>query len=218
MAISTFFSTPFYRERIDAKELSGQLKTTCLKLGTADYEKPNPPQGKTENVFESRFDFLELEDPSIIRLKSEITRRLISVIATVNNADPTSFWTLPFRCHSWFHITTFGGYFRPHTHPLASWSAVYCVDRGSPAVELSNGQRGDVVFYDPRGNASMFLDRTNRQMRRELSFNSFKISLETGDLLIFPSYLTHFVEPYMGKRERITVAANFWVEEYGNAE
>ena len=86
---------------------------------------------------------------------------------------------------------------------------VYCAARGDLLPD-NPFNRGDIVFYDPRSNASMFLDPSNRNMRRELSFNSFKIALEDGDLLIFPSYLTHFIEPYVGESERITVAANFW--------
>ena len=108
------------------------------------------------------------------------------------------------------HVTTKGGYFRAHTHPLASWSVVFCARRGDD-LHNSPGNQGDLVFYDPRTNASMFLDPANRNMRRELSFNSFKINVQDGDLLIFPSYLTHFVEPYLGEAQRITVAANFWV-------
>lgn len=94
--------------------------------------------------------------------------------------------------------------------PLSLMECRFCARRGDD-LHNSPGNQGDLVFYDPRTNASMFLDPANRNMRRELSFNSFKINVQDGDLLIFPSYLTHFVEPYLGEAQRITVAANFWV-------
>ena len=64
----------------------------------------------------------------------------------------------------------------------------------------------------------MFLDRTNREMRREFAFSSTKLKLNYGDLVIFPSYMMHFVEPYQGETPRITVAANFWINEFNHEQ
>lgn len=210
MGTSTFFATPFYRADKREIGLACEIADLCLSLQEEGYEKQLPPQGKTANVFESRFDFLERPDPAVLTLKKQIFSTLAGFVAVVNDLSPEVAAGLPWSYHSWFHVTTKGGYFRAHTHPLASWSVVFCARRGDD-LHNSPGNQGDLVFYDPRTNASMFLDPANRNMRRELSFNSFKINVQDGDLLIFPSYLTHFVEPYLGEAQRITVAANFWV-------
>lgn len=211
MALTTFFATPFFRDSIEDARFAACVKAVCITLKSQGYEKTISPQGKLNGVFESPFDFFDQDNEIIRRLRNAVYSRLISVVAASNDSSPELISRLQFDSHSWFHITREGGYFRPHTHPMASWSAVYCADRGSS--DLNSGYGGDVVFYDPRANASMFLDQSNRHMRRELSFSSFKIEMRTGDLMIFPSYLTHFVEPYIGTSERVTVAANFWVQE-----
>ncbi len=147
-------------------------------MQTPEFEKPDPPQGRIPGVFESNFNFLDSGQNRINDLRSLIQKHLVSFLAVINDSSPEKIAELPMAYHSWFHVTTKGGYFRAHTHP--------------------------------RANASMFLDPTNRAMRRELSFNSFKITPRSGDLLIFPSFITHFVEPYQGELPRVTVAANFW--------
>ena len=55
----------------------------------------------------------------------------------------------------------------------------------------------------------MYLDPTNRHMRRDFSFDGIRFRLPPDELCIFPSYLQHSVEPYTGENPRITIAANF---------
>ena len=210
MGTSTFFATPFYRADERTPELAARVTKVCSDLKNPNFEKPDPPQGKIPGVFESQFDFLEHKDPAIAELKRHILMTLTGFVAVVNDISMEQATAFKWSYHSWFHVTSKGGYFRAHTHPLASWSVVYCADRGDPLPDQPLN-RGDIVFYDPRTNASMFMDPANRSMRRELAFSSFKIGMEHGDLLIFPSYVTHFVEPYAGDSDRVTVAANFWV-------
>ena len=210
MTISTFFATPFYRVNEQDGVLAADITRCCLDMQTEEFEKPDPPQGKIPGVFESNFNFLDHSAGRIQDLRLLIQKHLVSFLAVINDSKPEDIANYRMGYHSWFHITTRGGYFRAHTHPLASWSVVYCASRGEDEPHQPHNM-GDIVFYDPRANAAMFLDPTNRAMRRELSFHSFKITPRSGDLLIFPSFITHFVEPYQGEQPRVTVAANYWV-------
>jgi len=210
MTISTFFATPFYRVNEEDGVLAADITRCCLDMQSEEFEKPDPPQGKIPGVFESNFNFLDHSAGRIQDLGLLIQKHLVSFLAVINDSKPEDIASYRMSYHSWFHITTRGGYFRAHTHPLASWSVVYCASRGDDEPHQPHNM-GDIVFYDPRANAAMFLDPTNRAMRRELSFNSFKITPRSGDLLIFPSFITHFVEPYQGEQPRVTVAANYWV-------
>ena len=210
MTISTFFATPFYRANEEDGVLAADITRCCLDMQSKEFEKPDPPQGRIPGVFESNFNFLDQSEDRIQDLRLLIQKHLVSFLAVINDSTPEDIASYRMGYHSWFHITTKGGYFRAHTHPLASWSVVYCASRGDDEPHQPHNM-GDIVFYDPRGNASMFLDPTNRSMRRELSFNSFKITPRSGDLMIFPSFITHFVEPYQGELPRVTIAANYWV-------
>lgn len=72
-----------------------------------------------------------------------------------------------------------------HNHSGAHISAVFYL----LAEEQNYG--GDIVFSDPRHNANRGYDRKIRE-----SFNNVHHTPTTGDILIFPSYLYHYVNPY----------------------
>lgn len=134
--------------------------------------------------------------------------RVGAFVKFANTMSDDDFNRLRFDQHCWFHITRDGGFFQTHNHPNASWSAIYCVDPGDDdAVDYAAGHVG---FDDPRTNAGMHIDAANRDLRRDMSFNAFRIRPKVGELFVFPSYVRHWVEPYRGQRPRITIAANFW--------
>ena len=149
-------------------------------------------------------------------LRTVLSTHLQAFLAVVLEAEPGAIPMARLKSHSWFHITSTGGYFRAHNHPNASWSLVYCVDNGHEARGSEEEQSGHLVFSDPRFGAAMYLDRFNRRQHRDVSFDGAKYFLQHDDLLIFPSFVQHQVEPYCGNSQRITVAANFWADiEYG---
>ena len=117
-----------------------------------------------------------------------------------------------FDNHCWFHVTNDGGYFQPHNHPNASWSVIYCVDPGDDRPDKDQSHAGHIFIEDPRPSAGQFLDVANRNLGRALSFNALRFRPQLGELIVFPSYLMHSVEPYSGTRPRITIAANFWFQ------
>ena len=126
----------------------------------------------------------------------------------VNEINDEDLKSLNFDNHCWFHIYRNGGYFQTHNHPNASWSVIYCVDPGDETPE-NESMAGHIMFTDPR-HVNAYLDPANNGMRRDMSFNAIRLRLKPAELLIFPSYLYHTVEPYIGQRPRIAIAANFW--------
>ena len=131
MTISTFFATPFYRVNEEDGVLAADITRCCLDMQTEEFEKPDPPQGKIPGVFESNFNFLDHSAGRIQDLRLLIQKHLVSFLAVINDSKPEDIAKYRIGYHSWFHITTRGGYFRAHTHPLASWSVVYCASRGT---------------------------------------------------------------------------------------
>ena len=126
----------------------------------------------------------------------------------VNEINDEDLKSLNFNNHCWFHIYRNGGYFQTHNHPNASWSVIYCVDPGDETPE-NESMSGHIMFTAPR-HVNAYLDPANNGMRRDMSFNAIRLRLKPAELLIFPSYLYHTVEPYIGQSPRITIAANFW--------
>jgi len=97
---------------------------------------------------------------------------------------------------SWANVSRDGGYNKVHNHPGAVWSGVVYIDMGDPEPEPRDN--ACIEFVDPRpGN---------------IHTNKLQIRPSAGQLLMFPAWLYHYVNPYKGKGTRISVAFNVNVE------
>jgi uncharacterized protein (TIGR02466 family) len=100
---------------------------------------------------------------------------------------------------AWMNANLPGGYNAPHTHPGAHWSGVYYV--AQPDVET--GSSGKIEFLDPR------TDLPNWHLLEASAFNAKKsIQPMPGELILFPSYLLHWVYPNETSQDRVTIASN----------
>lgn len=206
--INLLWATPLFRVQTNTKSLAEELRQFILAHEKEEFRKPNPPQRVHHGLFESNFDFLKWPDPVIAKFKNAFLTHLGNFVQDVNNLSDQEANELKFNYHCWFHTYRNGAYFQSHNHSMASWSAIYCVDPGDE-VPSDESHSGHVVFSDPR-DVNMYLDPANKKMRRDLSFDLVRVRPEQAELVIFPSYLKHWVEPYYGERPRITIAANFW--------
>ena len=208
MKVQQYFSTPFLHSNIDDLHFCVELEKFILTSMSEKNEVKDAPQSAHPDLFESEFNFLNWNVPQTNQLKKILLNHLFAFIQEVNDFTQIELQKIRFIHESWFHVAKNGGYFQNHTHPNHSWSMVLCVNPGSGQV-MNEFEQGKLVFWDPRGNAAMFLDDANGRMKRPYAFSGFKIRPSKGSLLIFPSYLQHAVEPYRGDDYRITVAANF---------
>ena len=202
------WSTPLLRTSTETVDLANQLRDVILDCENEGFRKKNSPQRSHENVFESEFDFLSWQRQPIPQFREMMVGYLGNFLKLVNEINDADLKSLNFDNHCWFHIYRNGGYFQTHNHPNASWSVIYCVDPGDESPE-NESMAGHIMFTDPR-HVNAYLDPANNGMRRDMSFNAIRLRLKPAELLIFPSYLYHTVEPYVGKRPRISIAANFW--------
>ena len=202
------WSTPLLRTSTESIDLARQLRDVILDCETEKFRKKSSPQRSHNNVFESEFDFLSWQREPIPKFRELLIGYLGNFLKLVNEINDDNLKNLSFDNHCWFHIYRNGGYFQPHNHPNASWSVIYCVDPGDDIPE-NDSMAGHVMFTDPR-QTNAYLDPGNNDMRRDMSFNAIRLRLKPAELMIFPSYLYQAVEPYVGKRPRITIAANFW--------
>ena len=202
------WATPLLRVTTDTTDLADRLRQVILDCETEAFRKQNSPQRPHDGLFESKFDFLDWQQPAVQEFRQLLLGYLGSFVKLVNEYDDEQLNQLKFDNDCWFHIARDGAYFQTHNHPNASWSAIYCVDPGDETPR-SESMAGHVMFTDPR-QVNSYLDPANRFMRRDMSYNAIRLRLKPSELLFFPSYLYHTVEPYLGDRPRITIAANFW--------
>lgn len=107
----------------------------------------------------------------------------------------------------WANVSTSGHANQYHTHPGAFWSAVAYIDDGRRAGEEAGGE---ILFLDPRMPAIRMTapDLRIAESPEAVEPNELPLAVETGMLLMFPSWLSHAVRPYRGSGERISIAIN----------
>lgn len=114
----------------------------------------------------------------------------------IGTADPDS---LDLKMFAWMNMNPVGAFNAPHTHPGAHWSGVYYVSQ----PEAEDDDAGRIEFLDPRS------DLPNWRILKASAFN-LKKSLRPapGEMILFPSYLVHWVYPNIADDERISIAFN----------
>lgn len=180
----------------------------ALEAQGAGYRNPDPVVHQPEGLFESEFAFFAREEPCVRELRTFVWASLGEFLRSINPnlADGTQ--GLRISSQTWFHITRSGGYFGYHNHPMASWSGVYCVADGGP--DPAYGNNGCLVFPHPQPAANTFLDSANSTLRWPFSHGNYVLPLKPGQMVLFPSWLGHYVTPFHGEAQRVTVAFNAW--------
>jgi uncharacterized protein (TIGR02466 family) len=116
------------------------------------------------------------------------------------------------RLAAWAMVYSDQGYATVHTHPNCHMSSVYYVDPGPQDTELTmaTGVRvvpGNIEFLDTRGCGNMTVPGLTFQP-------AARIAPKLGKMLIFPSWLPHFVHPVRGTEPRISIACNCTLLKY----
>eukprot|EP00043_Microstomoeca_roanoka_P019497 m.219780 g.219780 ORF g.219780 m.219780 type:complete len:340 (+) comp17005_c0_seq1:172-1191(+) len=96
----------------------------------------------------------------------------------------------------WANVLDKGGFNRPHQHAGlhgAHWSGVLYVDIGNPSDPTS-------------GSFELFTRQTNPVLGWKATRHT--VSPQTGQILIFPADMFHYVAPYDGDTTRISVSFN----------
>ena len=114
----------------------------------------------------------------------------------------------------WSNVLKPGETHRPHTHSNNMLSGVYYVD----AIETSG-----IIFTDPRPQAGVIQPDVNKQILDNASI--VKYDSATNRMILFPSWLQHYVPVNETNKNRISVAFNIMFKglvgsstEYQSAE
>jgi len=106
-----------------------------------------------------------------------------------------------FRILSWINCTPPGSHNSAHVHPGAEISGVFYI-----SVPPESGR---LVFRDPRPQSEMSHLTTKFGTALGALRPRFEVTPEPGELLLFPSWLMHQVEPGLGQHGlRISMAFN----------
>jgi uncharacterized protein (TIGR02466 family) len=190
------------------ERLNRELEALFLARESEEYRNPSPTHIPQRETFESRFNLFLWPEACVQELRAFLLGCVVETVAKASEVEQAELARLQIHNHTWFHITRYAGSFVAHNHPLASWSAVYCVRAGERAEE--HPRSGVLRLLDPRHGAGAYLDATNRKLRPGFALQACDVRLEAGQVIVFPSYLFHEVAPFYGRDTRITVATNCW--------
>ena len=107
----------------------------------------------------------------------------------------------PFLGNMWANINPPGAFNRPHIHPNSLWSGVYYVKTAKDC--------GHLKLEDPR---SVSLMSRPNHIEGQLPARLWKethFEPVTGRLIMFPSWVSHCVDPNMSNEIRISISFNF---------
>lgn len=111
------------------------------------------------------------------------------------------------RFAAWAMMYKDHGYATPHNHPNCHFSSVYYVDCGAD-TEADDKVMATGVKIKPGCFEALDTRNVNVQIPGLVMQPGFRLNPKPGMLVVFPSWLPHFVHPVEGAKERIAIACN----------
>ncbi|HET6545980.1 MAG TPA: putative 2OG-Fe(II) oxygenase [Rhodanobacteraceae bacterium] len=209
LRIQPMFALPFAHDlHPDPLPLNTALRQLFLDRESAGarYANPGPYTVRNAQVFESHFHLFSWPEPEIAELREFCLGRVVQLACELNAYDAGSRARLRVNTDAWFHVTRRGGFFGVHNHPMATWSGVYCVSTGEN--DAGQPESGVLTFIHPHTAGAMYVDAGAEFIKSPFGIGNLSLSLQPGQLVLFPSWILHQVLPFHGEGERISVAFN----------
>ena len=109
-----------------------------------------------------------------------------------------------YRAYGWANVNESGDYNSLHVHPGTHLSVVYYVATGRPDPDTPTN--GRLELRDPRPAAGF---------SRPPGLNFGQAALirpQAGSMVAFPAWVEHWVHPFVGHGQRISIAINVTVD------
>ncbi len=201
--IVSAFATPIVNLRWpDAEQLNDALAAHVLALEAGDSGVSKSNIGG----WHSGLDFLDAPAAAVTEFRERVEYYVRELNDSVFDAASGGAGD-SFRLDGWANVLRRGGYNSVHSHPNAFWSGVYYVN-GNDGID-EHPFSGKLELIDPRPGASVTYAEHTRLYGR------FLVNPSAGQMIVFPSWLTHFVHPYFGDGARISIAFNVVLEDAG---
>ena len=110
--------------------------------------------------------------------------------------------------NAWFNINRKGDYNIPHVHPRSCFSGVFYVKAPKDC--------GDLYLKNPAVSLEHVITDIEIQQYNAFTSPSLRVAAEPGKLVLFPSWVLHFVKANQSDSDRISIAFNT-VFQRGNA-
>jgi len=196
-AVMPIFSTYVYRCENGPAHLNAGLEQLANELRQ---EHVNATRRTNQGGWHYASDFFELTNELVAEFRRHMEQH---VQGYLNHFRPEARRRKDnFRLRGWININRAGDSNVLHCHPGCFVSAVYYV---TVPQDMKGGQ---IFFRDPRGPAVAMYETPGIELPWVGTGVGIPFSPGAGHLLLFPSWLEHYVEPFEGEGERISIAFN----------
>ena len=188
------FPTPLWQTSVDPSADGGLNKHLLEKILI---EKIRDPRASGKEKWHTRQDLHK--DPDFAELNDIILSTahwaLDSIGVNHKDIEITGLWgdiTLPGASHD------------RRVQPNNYLSGMYCVQADKGANKIT--------FHDPRPSTGLIKPLTNGITPETAEVT--RLSIDPGDLVLFPHWLSHSVDKNESDRERVTIAFNIMFSDY----
>jgi uncharacterized protein (TIGR02466 family) len=185
--INGIFPTPVYISK---------LNRTLTPLELKFVEKSKKNFINNEGNITSSNNYILNEKP-FLNLKKELDLRVKDYFEKVISPVDT---VIPYITQSWLNYTETNQYHHKHSHPNSLVSGVFYINCHEELDKIK------------------FFNDTYKTIKPEIktwnlyNSESWWFTVKTGDVILFPSSLTHMVETKKGTNTRISLAFNVFVK------
>ena len=99
----------------------------------------------------------------------------------------------------WVNINRYKDYNKLHNHPLSIISSVFYIK--------TNKDAGNIYFLN-NNEIDTFIDNKHISQYNDYNCQSVSFEIEENVLLLFPSWLKHYVNPNLSNQDRISLSFN----------
>ena len=185
--INSIFSTPIYMSKINRELTTLELK--FVDKNKKDYYKNDGNITSNNNYILNEKPFADIKKDLDLRVKDYFDK----VISPVNNI-------IPYITQSWLNYTETNQYHHKHAHPNSLVSGVFYIN--------CHEEYDKIKFFNDNYK-TIKLEVKNWNIWNS---ESWWFSVKTGDVILFPSSLTHMVETKEGTNTRISLAFNVFIK------
>ena len=185
--INGIFPTPIYISKLNRELTSLELK--FVDKNKKDFYKNDGNITSNNNYILNEKPFANIKKEIDLRVQDYFNK----VISPANNITP-------YITQSWLNYTETNQYHHKHAHPNSLVSGVFYINCDEQFDKIK-------FFNDKYQNIKPEIKEYNIW-----NSESWWFSVKTGDIILFPSSLTHMVETKEGTNTRISLAFNVFIK------
>jgi uncharacterized protein (TIGR02466 family) len=185
--INGIFPTPIYISKID-RELSKKELAFIDKTKLDSYNNEGNTTSNDNYILNQKL-FKDLKEELDLRVQDYFDK----VISPANKITP-------YITQSWLNYTETNQYHHKHAHPNSLVSGVFYIN--------CHEEHDKIKFFNDNYKTIKLQIKDWNMWNSE----SWWFTVKTGDVILFPSSLTHMVETKQGDNTRISLAFNVFIK------